>query len=390
MKILLLAPHPFFQERGTPIAVDLLVKTLSARGDEIDIVTFHEGSTPDYPGSVRVHRIPAPPLVRGLRPGFSLKKVVCDLFLWRKAAALASMGEYDVIHAVEEAVFIALRIGKRRGIPVVYDMDSSMPQQMAAKQPLFRPLLPLMTRLEGSAIRRSLAVVPMCDALAAQAVAAGAKKVVVLRDISMLRREVSGEPGALRRELGIRGTSFLYLGNLEPYQGIDLLLEAFRIVAEMDSEAGLIVAGGNPGHVEHYRHRAAGLGLSGRTHFVGPWPLADMAGLFENADVLVSPRTAGENTPMKIYSYLASGKAVLATDLPTHTQVLDDTVSVLEAAEPASFARGMGRLVDPALRRRLGDGGRVRADQLYSREAFGRTVDGLYDWIAETLPGRGK
>ena len=40
MKILLLAPHPYYQERGTPIAVDLLVRVLSERGDQIDLLTY--------------------------------------------------------------------------------------------------------------------------------------------------------------------------------------------------------------------------------------------------------------------------------------------------------------------------------------------------------------
>ena len=50
MKVLILAPHPFYQERGTPIAVDLLIRALSERGDDVDLLTFHEGVDHSYPG----------------------------------------------------------------------------------------------------------------------------------------------------------------------------------------------------------------------------------------------------------------------------------------------------------------------------------------------------
>ena len=75
MNILLLAPHPFYQERGTPIAVDLLLRVLAERGEQVDVLTYHEGEDRAYPGpgAVRLFRIPPPPACRNIRPGFSLK-----------------------------------------------------------------------------------------------------------------------------------------------------------------------------------------------------------------------------------------------------------------------------------------------------------------------------
>ena len=100
MKILLLAPEPFYEERGTPLAVDRLLKVLSERGDQIDVVTLHEGEDVQYP-NVRLHRIPRLPFVRRIGPGFSLKKVICDFFVLMKAVAVAIRKRPDVVHAVE-------------------------------------------------------------------------------------------------------------------------------------------------------------------------------------------------------------------------------------------------------------------------------------------------
>ena len=74
MRILLLAPHPFFQQRGTPIAERVLLEVLARSGHEIDVLTYPEGEDPGIP-SCRILRIPAPPGIRNIRPGFSVKKL---------------------------------------------------------------------------------------------------------------------------------------------------------------------------------------------------------------------------------------------------------------------------------------------------------------------------
>lgn len=91
MRILVLAPQPFFQERGTPIATKLLLQVLAQAGHRMEVLAYHEGSDPGLPG-IRVHRIPAPPGVRGIKPGFSAKKLVCDLVMTAKAWSLARGG----------------------------------------------------------------------------------------------------------------------------------------------------------------------------------------------------------------------------------------------------------------------------------------------------------
>jgi len=48
MRILFLAPHPFYQDRGTPIAVNLMLQALSERGEEVDVLTYHEGRNVSY------------------------------------------------------------------------------------------------------------------------------------------------------------------------------------------------------------------------------------------------------------------------------------------------------------------------------------------------------
>jgi len=283
MNILLLAPHPFYQERGTPIAVDLLLRALAKRGDRVDVLTYAEGETRDYGPAVAIHRIRTPRFLKNIRPGFSLKKLLCDAYMAPHARRLARQNPYDVIHAVEEAAFIARAIGRPLGIPYIFDMDSSMPRQIADKLPLAKPLLPMMRACERLAIRDAAAVVAVCDALADIARAGGAKRIELLRDISLVPAEAPACPErGFRQGTGIRGPAVLYIGNLEPYQGIDLLLEGFARAAPQVRDAVLVVAGGRPDDIAAYRTKAAALGIGGRTHFLGPRPVGDMIHLFRD------------------------------------------------------------------------------------------------------------
>jgi glycosyltransferase involved in cell wall biosynthesis len=131
----------------------------------------------------------------------------------------------------------------------------------------------------------------------------------------------------------------IYAGTLEHYQGIDLLLQSMVSVIGADARIGLIVAGGSPQQIAQYRDMARGLGLDDRYIFVGRVPQKTAKALCARADVLLSPRTRGMNTPLKVYEQLASGKPLVATRIPSHTQVLTDDVAFLADPEPAAFAR---------------------------------------------------
>lgn len=385
MRILLLAPHPFYQARGTPIAVDLLLRTLAKRGDRVDVLTYPEGESRDYGKNVTIHRFRAPRFLRNLRPGFSWKKLLSDGFMYPHALRMAREGTYDCIHAIEESGFMARRIGRTLSIPYIFDMDSSMPRQIVDKRPLLRPLLPLMRRLEAGVVRQAAAVAPVCDAIARDAAQAGAVRIEPLRDISLLPDNVPPAPEkGFRERASLSGPVLLYIGNLEVYQGISLLLESFARLISAKVQATLVIVGGRSDDIQRYRAQAKTLGIAEHLHFTGPRPIEDMPHLFREADILVSPRTRGQNTPMKIYSYLDSGKPLLATRLPTHTQVLDDECALLTDPDPESMAAGFERLLHhPEWGRRLADNARRRVRSKYCLPVFEASVERLYQAIPE-------
>jgi glycosyltransferase involved in cell wall biosynthesis len=250
MKILLLAPHPFFQQRGTPIAEKMLLDVLSARGHQIDVLTYHEGDDVAFP-NCRIHRIPKLP-VDGIRPGFSAKKLVCDgVMLW-KCLRMVRRGRYDVVHAVEESAFMALLARRMFGTPYVYDMDSGLAQQMAGRLPGLRPVFEW---FERRAVRGSVGTLAVCSSLESQARAWAPWGLVArLEDVSLLQAGDADEKvaaGLCPPDWAERPV-VTYVGNLQPYQGIDLLLAAFARALPEVPDAKLVVVGGAPEHIARY------------------------------------------------------------------------------------------------------------------------------------------
>jgi glycosyltransferase involved in cell wall biosynthesis len=387
MKILLLAPHPFYQERGTPIAVNLLLQSLSSLGHTVDVLTYPEGVEVCYPG-VTLHRIRRPWGVRNIPPGPSVKKILCDAVMVGHALRLARQTRFDVVHAVEESVYMAMRIRRCCGTPYLYDMDSAMARQIAEKFPLLGFTRPWLERFERAATRGALAVVPVCEALAGVACGYGAARTFLLHDISLLQPADTTDREAVHALIppAPETVSFMYVGNLESYQGVGLLLDSLARAVIGGPPMRLLIAGGRDADIRRYRTRADALGLGASVVFLGPQPVRRMAALFEAADVLVSPRIKGNNTPMKIYSYLASGKAVLATDLPTHTQVLTSDIARLADVRPEALADAMRQLAaDPALRAALGARGAAVARDQHSAESFKREAAALYAWVGQAL-----
>lgn len=385
MNILLLAPHPFFQNRGTPIAVKLLIEVLSDHGHNIQILTYHEGDDIDVPNT-KIHRISTLPWVNNIKPGPSWKKLICDFLMFWQCIRVIRLSRFDLVHAVEESAFIALVLKIFFRIPYVYDMDSSIPQQIADKYKLLRPIKVMLEFMEMIVVRNSVGVVAVCKSLEKIALNYDQRKMVLrLEDISLLKSDTQ-EGDLLSEKMGISRPIIMYVGNLESYQGIDLLLDSFRDVAINDNDAQLVVIGGSDMDIQRYKGKSNDLNIESKVHFIGRKPISQLNFYLKQADIVVSPRIEGQNTPMKIYSYLDSGKPLLATRLPTHTQVLDDKIAFLVEPEPVDFANGLVTLLkDKLLRRRLALKAKERVQKEFSYEAFQRKLLTFYSSLQESL-----
>lgn len=384
MRILLLAPQPFFAERGTPIAVRALAAALCNLGHEVDLLVLHEGKDIAMPG-LRIVRAWRPPFVQRVPIGLSLVKLACDLSLALMAWRLIGTQRYDVLHAVEEAVYPALLAGLLKQTPVVYDMDSLLVDQVLEKWPRFAGLRPLLNILENWPLRRADLVLAVCPTIADQVRDRAPKQSVFLLPDIAEPMPVTPPPDGLwnLRKLaeGNRCVA-LYVGNLETYQGVDLLIAAMGQLPSTDA-CRLIVIGGNEAAIAAAKAFARGQGAQDRVILTGPAPLEHLPWLLRQADILCSPRARGANTPMKIYSYMAAGRPLLATRITSHTQILDDHSAMLVEPAVAALATGLSTLIrDPTLRHRLGSAAARLAKDRYGPDSFATRVQTAYASLA--------
>jgi glycosyltransferase involved in cell wall biosynthesis len=357
---------------------------LGRAGYEVHLATFAPGEPVSIPG-VRHHRAMHIPGLHDVPIGFSRTKVLHDAALALLVTRLLLTRRFDVAHAVEESVFFTLPLARARGIPVIFDLDSSMSDQLAYSGVLrSRTMVRWVRRLESAALRKSSLAITVCTALSdAVRELSPATPIAQIEDSPQegaSREPVPERVRELRERWNPEGRPLaVYTGNFAPYQGLSLLFNSLQHARESCPRMRLLVVGGTAEEITRTRTHLAMRGVSDVVAFAGRQPPEDMAEYLAVGDAVVSPRSEGTNTPLKLYDYMASGKPIVATNLPTHTQVLDDDTAVLAAPDPESFGEALGAVLsDPDDYRARGLAAKERVRSEYSREAFERKLLAAY------------
>jgi glycosyltransferase involved in cell wall biosynthesis/SAM-dependent methyltransferase len=393
MNVLLVSPEPFLEVRGTPLNVYQMCRALLEAGHEVHLATYPIGDDVRLPG-LALHRSPRLPGISRIPIGFSFRKVMLDALLAPQVWLLMARQRFDVVHAVEEAVFFCLPAARLTRTPLIYDLDSHISDQLGYTGAIGnRRILAGIRALERHALGRARCVITVCRSLSefVRSESPGAT-IFQIEDCPLeesLRDPDPERVQRLRRELDLEGRRVvLYTGNLEAYQGLDLLLEAMARLAEDRPDAVALLVGGEPDQVEVVRARARALRPEPRVVLAGKQPPTTMPEYMALAEVLVSPRREGRNTPLKIFTYMASGKPIVATDLETHTQVLDPRTAVLVPPTAEGLAAGILRVLqDPPLARSLARAARERVERDYSYAAFRRKIEEVYRFAARGAAG---
>jgi glycosyltransferase involved in cell wall biosynthesis len=392
MRILMIAPEPFFEPRGTPFSEYHRIRALLALGHTVDLVTYPFGRDVTMDG-LRVFRCARPPLMTAIGIGPSWKKIPLDLALLLTAIRRALSDKYDAVHSHEEGSLFGVVLAGRLGLPHLYDMHSSLPQQLTnfaySKSRILKAGFGWMERF---VIRRSRVVIVICPQLedVVRGIDMAVPSVLIENAPGSGDTPTEGSGLAVRSALQLdeRAPMVLYTGTFEAYQGLDLLFASMKQVIAQRPDARLVLAGGRPDQIAAAGRQAAAAGIGPATIFAGQRPAEEIPAFLDAADVLVSPRSLGTNTPLKIYQYLRSGRPIVATRLLTHTQVLDDDVAFLTAATPEGFGAGiMAAISDPERARAVGARARHLADTKYSYEAYlARTRQACAHLFADRAP----
>jgi len=311
--------------------------------DDVDNLRFYR--TPTHAGTLA--RLPVSRellLMRGLE---------------RRLEEVARAVQPDIIHAHSPVLnaFPAIRVGRRLGIPVAYEIrafweDAAVDHGTTREGSLrYR----VSRQLETRAIRQADHVFTICEGLRADIAARG----IVQEKITVIPNAVDvdsfapdGTPDEdLKAQLGLSGCTVVgFIGSFYAYEGLDLLLDAFPLVLFQLPDVRILLVGGGP-QEDALKAQAKRLGVADKVVFAGRVPHADVKRYYDLIDVLAYPRHSMRLTelvtPLKPLEAMAQGRLLVASDVGGHRELIRDgeTGMLFHAGSATSLAAAIMKLM---------------------------------------------
>ncbi|MCX8116060.1 MAG: glycosyltransferase, exosortase A system-associated [Burkholderiaceae bacterium] len=290
----------------------------------------------------------------------------------RRVEQLVVQERPDVLHAHSPVLnaLPALQVGRKHGLPVVYEMRASWEDAAVDHGSTREGSLRyrLSRALETFALKRADAITTICEGLRTDIAARGidADAVTVIPnavDVNAFEFDAPADP-ALRRRMGLEGAAVVgFAGSFYGYEGLDLLLDAAAMLGARRPELRVLLVGGGP-QEENLRAQAQRLGIAERVIFTGRVPHAEVQRYYNLIDVLAYPRRSIRLTeivtPLKPLEAMAQGRIFVASDVGGHRELVRDgeTGFLFPAGDAAALARTIDALLD---RREQWDGVKRRA-----------------------------
>lgn len=381
----MIAPTPYFADRGCHVRIYEEAKALKALGHDVRICTYHLGRDP---GDVTIWRIPRIPWYRKLSAGPSWHKIYLDILLFFTAFKATREFSPDLIHAhLHEGGLVGFLLKKIFGIPMLFDCQGSLTGELAEHRFIRRGswLYRGFRFLEGFIVRRADRTV--CSAGSSARIliedfALAAATVTVVADgvdLEVFRPDL--EVSDLRRRLNLPQDRLIvvFMGVMSEHQGVDLLLEAIGALRADQSMYHFLLMGYPE---EGYRRRANDLGLDNCVTFTGRIEYGRAAEYLNLGDLALAPKMSDSEANGKILNYMACGLPVIAFDNPVNRQILGETGILVPSGDVGAFAEALEKIGrDEVLRKRLAVAARERAVADHGWDEAARSLVHLYNEI---------
>ncbi|MBM3705709.1 MAG: glycosyltransferase family 4 protein [Actinobacteria bacterium] len=390
LKILMIAPTPFFADRGCHVKILEETRALGKRNIAVKLVTYHIGRNI---GEIDIERIIKIPWYKKLEAGPSIHKYYLDLILAAKTLAAARRFKPDILHAhLHEGVFVAKIVGLFTGIPIIADYQGSMIGEMMDHGFVRKNSFSYKFNwwLENLINRWPDKIV--FSSTQAKDFFLSNFKVDPLKVVSFVEGTNTDEfhPGYdvtdLRKKLNLpEGKKIvIYLGVLTKYQGVDLLIRSAAEILKTRSDVHFLIAGFPS--VDYYSDMAAGLGALDHITFTGKVSHEEVPRYLNLADIGVSLKLSRTEANGKLFGYMAVGLPCIVFDTKTNREILGDTGIYAEYNSMQSFLDKLSYLLDnETTARKYGELARKRVLEKYT---WDNTFSNFIDIYREVMEGK--
>lgn len=388
LHILMIAPTSFFADYGCHVRILEEARALQRLGHQVTIATYRNGrNLPD----LDIRRTLPIPWRQHYEVGSSRHKLALDALLGAKTLQILLKERFDVIHAhLHEGALIGLVLGRMFGLPVVFDFQGSLTEEMIdhcflrRDGPFYAPLRKLETWIDHT-VPLILTSSANAERILINEFGCDPARIRPLPDCVDLATFVPATEAertqldAERRRFNIPADAavIVYLGLLAPYQGTDLLLQAMQRIRKRRSDVYLLLMG-FPG-VGLYRSMAEQLGIVDRVIFTGRIPYEQAPAYLKLGDVAVAPKLSLTEGAGKLLNYMALGLPTVAFDTPVAREYLGAWGVYAERGSAESLAdKLMMLLEDRTMQQNLSAQLRQRVVRHYDWNRAARQIVEVY------------
>jgi glycosyltransferase involved in cell wall biosynthesis len=351
---------PFPAAQGTLVLVEQMA--LTGRGHDVHIVAYHFGD-PNRSVNLAVHRAAGFPGYRRIRSGPDWRKPLLDWNLTRTLLKVVRDHDIQVIHAHNyEAPLAAYAVRRKTGIPVIYHAHNMLGEELPT---YFRNnwmksrMQSLGYALDSYVPSRGNLCLALTSGIKDALIARGA------RNETSLCISPAVEPLPLNGHQLFAHPTAIYQGNLDGYQNLDFLLDAWKVVEAAISNSRLIIA--THGDGARFKSHLRRLRLSSHIDVEDHLTFSQSLELLLRSQVAVNPRFGWWGFPIKLLNYMETARAIVSSRGSAHGLCHLKNAWISDNGDLEYFAQGIIELfLNPGLARSLGSSARQTVQSDFS------------------------
>ena len=382
-RVLMIAPTPFFSDRGCHVRIYEQARSLKGRGLELALLTYPIGLDPPGLAPVRVKKLEG---YERTEPGPAWPRLLLDARVLREAWRLCGSFKPDLIHAhLHEGALIARALKVRFRLPVIFDYQGSLFAE-SVQHGFLKPrgaMARLFKAVETFIERGADKIVVSAEAMSRELSDKGLAPEPLPDGVDPERFSPGPKNRDLARDLGLPDDApvAVFLGVISDYQGADIMIESARLLRERKIRVHFLVMGypeAEAGKEAERRGLADAMSFTGRLDYFRAHEYLRLGTL------ALAPKLSATESNGKVLNYMAAGLPVAAFDLPVNRELLGEHAEWAEpdqdrARAARSFAEAVARLLaDPERAASLGRQGRERAAERFSVAAQADKLISLY------------